>query len=171
MVGDLLAQFPTVRADMSDGFVGALASVLMAYPRQVVLKITNPLSGLASEIKFISISDVVAWCERHTKPLREDRTREKRIAEQLAARDEWQRAERSQGLMEKLTAWLDRTDPQAKAMLRDSDESDAKRRAKNLEYVEMANRRFFRRMCAYEGVDPAMGASPALLKTLVREPI
>jgi len=153
---------------MSDGFIGALASVLISYPRQVALQIANPLNGIASEIKFISIADAVAWLERKTEPLRQSAAREERIAEQLAARDEWQRVEKSPSLLAKAKAWLDRTDPAAKAMFGVSDAAEKQRKEELTEKIMEANRRAFIRECERDGIDPKRGVSPALVK-LVQE--
>jgi len=48
------------------------------------------------------------------------------------------------------------------------DAAAQKREAQLMERVDEANRRFFLRECAAEGIDPARGVSPSLLKLLGR---
>lgn len=166
VVGDLLQQFPTVRADMPDGFMGALAQVLTTYPRQAVVKMANPVGGLASEEKFLNIAVVVAWLEKKTEPMRADVVREKRVAEQLAAREAWKSATPSQSLIEKTSAWLNRTDPKAAQLAEQTDRKTAARRAASLAEMETANRKVFLKECQRDGINPERGVSPSLLKLL-----
>lgn len=166
IAGDLLSQFPSTKADVSDGFIGALASVLMQYPRQVSLKCADPRVGLAREAKFISIADIVGWCEKQTEPMRRDLAREDRIAQQLLERAEWEDYKPSDRLKALGKAWLERSDPDAERMARDSRISEQARRAETLANIDAANQRIFERECARDGIDPSRGVSSALLKVL-----
>lgn len=62
--------------------------------------------------------------------------------------------------------WLDRTDPRAKALSDLANETTEADQAATKAQLEDANRRVFIRECEAEGLDPARGVSPALLKTL-----
>lgn len=88
--GDLLNQFPNAKSH-TDGFIGALAQVLMDYPRQTVGRCTSVRTGLARSAEFISIASVVSWCERDVRPLQEQVARADRIAAQFRDRDEYLR--------------------------------------------------------------------------------
>jgi hypothetical protein len=108
----LMAQFPNAKG-YSDGFIGALAQVFGQYPRQVVSKCVDVRSGLARDVKFLSISDVVAWLERGERPLHESAARDERVKRQVRDTEEWLRLKVPESLKAKGKAWLDRTDPVA----------------------------------------------------------
>lgn len=76
------------------------------------------------------------------------------------------RSEAEQAQAEKsAAAWLERRDPRAKQLAeinRPSSEAELERRR----FTEEAGREFFLRECRAEGIDPARGVSPSLLKTL-----
>ena len=44
IASDLLSLFPSTKGDVSDGFIGGLASVLMEYPRIVAVRCSDPRS-------------------------------------------------------------------------------------------------------------------------------
>ena len=165
IAGDLLAQFPNAR-EVSDGFIGALASVLTQYPRQVVFKCADPLRGIARDSKFLSIAETVSWLEKQTEPMRADVDREKRIAEQFRARDDWQGNVVSPRLKEMGKAWLDRSDPIARELVAENLAAEAARKDMGLQRIQQANQAVFERECKAAGIDPARGVSPALLKAL-----
>lgn len=103
------------QADRS--YIGAIAEILAYYPKQVALACAHPLNGVSRETKFMPTpADVIAWCERRTSPLHEQAERERRVAEQLKARHEWESQEVSASLKAKGRAWLDRTDPAAQQL-------------------------------------------------------
>ena len=164
LAGDLLGQFPNARADMSDGFIGAMASILMQYPRMVVVKCANPLTGISREAKFLSIADLVAWLERQTEPLRRDIAREERIQKQFEEREEWQNMLPSERLKKLGKDWLDRTDPDAAKLAELSTGASAERRAATANRISEANESIFERECRQAGVDPARRLSPEMLK-------
>ncbi len=164
LAGDLIGQFPNLR-EVSDGFIGSLSSVLQQYPRQVCLKCADPRRGISRAIKFLSISELVNWLEKETEPMRRDVSREQHVKEQLQAREDWQHAEIPATLKDKGKAWLDRTDPIAAELTTHNLESEKSRRAAGMAKIEEANRAVFERECKAEGIDPARGISPSLLKT------
>lgn len=80
----LVAAFPNGGADAGRGYLGALASILVTYPRIVALKCADPIQGVARETKFLpTVSDIVAWCERNTDDMKRPVEREDREARLL----------------------------------------------------------------------------------------
>lgn len=147
-------------------YIGAIAEILAYYPRQIALKCADPIHGCARETKFMPTpSDVIGWCERAAKPLHEEAAREDRIAEQFRAREDWETAHIPDELKEKGRIWLDRTDPIAVELMAFNADSEKSRRAAGMAKIESATRLAFERECKAEGIDPARGISPSLLKT------
>lgn len=155
------------RSQAGDSYLGTMAKLIMDYPRQVAMRCADPLRGVARDTKFLpTVADVVAWCERATEPLRRDVDREHRVDKQIKARELWQKECVSDGLKEKGRAWLDRSDPVAAHLCgRSNPERDAVHTAATARLQE-ANRRLFERECARDGIDPAGGMSPTLLRRL-----
>lgn len=104
----IISGYPNGGANAGDSYIGALASTLMGYPRQVAMRCADyprrmgeRLRGVASACKFLPTpADVIAWCEREVEPLYERSAREERVTQQLADRQEYERREqdRSQRL-------------------------------------------------------------------------
>lgn len=164
-VRKLIRAYPNGGANAGDGYIGTLAAVLGEYPRQVAMRCADPIRGVSRETKFLpTVADLVAWCERETAPLRQQVSREDRVEQQLLARDD--NPEHSESLRAKAKAWLDRSDPTAKMLTAGGDAANLERRAATAAQIEQANRSVFVRECEREGIDPARGVSPALLKTL-----
>lgn len=94
----IIAGYPNGGANAGDSYIGALASTLMAYPRQVAMrcadyprKLGQPLRGVSAVEKFLPTPAVIiAWCEKETEPLRQAVDREKRAKRQLADRAEFE---------------------------------------------------------------------------------
>lgn len=107
-----------VNKDKADNaYIGAIAELLMGYPRAVALKCADPFRGVVSTCKFMPTpADIIAWCERACSPLHHEADRERRVLEQLAAREEFKEQVVGESLKEKGRAWLDRTDPVAKEL-------------------------------------------------------
>lgn len=148
-------------------YIGAIAELLLQYPRGVALRCADPFRGVARDTKFMPTpADVIGFCEKACAPMYEEAAREDRVADQLRARVEWEKVEKDPVLLAKVDAWLDRTDPVARALTGGADGDEAARRARSLESIADAGRRVFLRECAQEGIDPGRGVSPALLKTL-----
>jgi hypothetical protein len=137
LAGDLLNQFPNTKA--SDGFIGALASILGQYPKQCAIACANPLRGISRDVEFLSITAVVGWLEKQTEPLRRDVEWEIRVARQIAEREEWQAKTPSERLKILGQSWLDRTDPiAAELVARDAANREARRDAAKSQ-IERAN--------------------------------
>lgn len=94
----IIGGYPNGGANAGDSYIGALASTLMAYPRQVAMKCADyprkpgkPLQGVSAVEKFLPTPAVIiAWCEKETEPLRQVVDRERRIARQLEERAEFE---------------------------------------------------------------------------------
>ncbi len=85
--GRIVGAYPNGGRDASKSYLGAIASTLASYPRQIALACADPVNGVTRDCKFLpTVSDIVAWCERKTEPLQHRAAREQRIADQLAAR-------------------------------------------------------------------------------------
>jgi hypothetical protein len=68
-VGEMLKSYPPSELDHS-GYIGALASCLMQYPKCVAIRCAA-ISGVVSATKFKpTIADITAWCERELAGLR-----------------------------------------------------------------------------------------------------
>lgn len=148
-------------------YVGAIAELLMHYPRSVALRCADPFRGVARETKFMPTpADVIAFCERTVAPMHEEAAREERVAEQLQERAEWENSTTPDELKELGRAWLERRDPIAEALICGTQASFQTRRAAALERIETANKTTFERECRHAGVDPGRGVSPTLLKTI-----
>lgn len=90
LVGKLVRAYPNGGANADKGYIGTLAALLCEFPKQVALRCADPIRGVTRETKFLpTVSDVVAWCERETEPLRRDVDREQRVAKQIEAREKW----------------------------------------------------------------------------------
>lgn len=102
------------RSQADKSYLGAIAQLLMQYPRQVALVAADPFKGVPRETKFLPTpADVIAFCEKRCEPLYEEAAREDRVVAQLDAREQWQTAQKDPVLMAKLDAWLNRSDPVA----------------------------------------------------------
>lgn len=148
-------------------YIGAMAELLMQYPRCVALACAEPFKGVATTTSFLpTTADVVKWCEKHVAPLYEEADYERRAAQQIEEREDWHGRTTPPSLKVMGQRWLDRTDPVAKALLQaGSAESEADVQRKRDEALDI-NRRLFLKECEREGIDPARGVSPSLLKTL-----
>ncbi len=115
-----------------NGYIGALAQILMAYPRQIALRCADPLRGIARDRpdRAPNVGHVIAWCEQAQAPLHIHL----REAEQVAAREtvdrsqrpsaaqvernlpDWMKAEKSKRLVQFVAAF---PDPQSREGDRD----------------------------------------------------
>jgi hypothetical protein len=89
----LLSCYPhSVRSEATGGYLGALAAVLCDYPKSIALNCCDPRKGVARETKFLpTVNDIVVFCEREIKSMRNivDRDdREKSILAGMQARRE-----------------------------------------------------------------------------------
>lgn len=148
-------------------YVGAIAELLMQYPRIVALACSDPIKGVVIECEFMPTpAKIVAWCENRSWPMHEEAAREERVAAQLDARDEWKNETVSPRLKDMAAAWLNRTDPKAARLVGMVEAENEKRKDAGLERIQEANQAVFERECQRDGIDPAAGVSPSLLKTL-----
>ena len=98
----ILSGYPNGGANAGDSYIGALASTLMGYPRQVAMRCADvprelgrPLRGVAATSRFLPTpADLIAWCEKDVEPLRGDRQHEINLHRQFKERDEQERIER-----------------------------------------------------------------------------
>jgi hypothetical protein len=67
---------------------------------------------------------------------------------------------------DKAQSWLDRTDPLAKELVAPKQAEAEKRHRAALRTIEEAGRQVFERECRRDGIDPAGGVSPSLLRAL-----
>lgn len=83
----MLDCFRTGGANSPETFVAAIAATLARYPDEVIYEVTDPRTGLPSQLTWMpTIKEVYDACERILLPIRVREEREKRIAEQLEAR-------------------------------------------------------------------------------------
>jgi hypothetical protein len=84
--------YPNGGRDAGKSYIGALAAVLVSYPRQTATACADRVNGITRDCKFLpTVADIVAWCERKTDPLRHAAEREERITAQLEQREEIKR--------------------------------------------------------------------------------
>jgi hypothetical protein len=147
-------------------YIGAMADLLMRYPREVALRCVEPF-GVPKETRFLPTpADVIAWCEKAVRPMHEEAEREDSFAEQLALRELWQNQVVSESLKANGRTWLDRTDPKVRELTGQKEREARARKDTGLLRIDEANKAVFARECEHDGVDPARGVSPSLLKRL-----
>lgn len=87
----MLDCYRTGAANNPEVFVTAVAATLARYPDQVIYDVTDPRTGIPSKISWMpTIKDVREACERAYEPIKEEIEREKRIAEQMRLREEYE---------------------------------------------------------------------------------
>jgi hypothetical protein len=165
----MIRGYPNARPP--DSYHGAMAETFMSYPRHVALACADPFGGVVLQSPEFppSQSKAIQWCEKRCRPLREEAARDDRIAEQLEAREAWQNEPRPPAMIEKTKAWLDRTDPDAQKLVAPKRHEAERRRQAALKTIEDAGRQVFERECARDGIDPARGVSPSLLRALEQD--
>jgi hypothetical protein len=86
VIGRLVDAFPNGRAQAGRSYIGALASLLVTYPKTIALQCADPVRGVARDIRFLpTVADLVAFCERELAAMRNIVEREDR-AQELAKR-------------------------------------------------------------------------------------
>jgi hypothetical protein len=86
VIGRLVDAFPNGRAQAGRSYIGALASLLVTYPKTIALQCADPIRGVARDTRFLpTVADLVAFCERELAALRDIVEREDR-AQELAKR-------------------------------------------------------------------------------------
>ena len=97
-VGRMLAVYPN-RAQVGKPYIGAVAELLMKYPKQLALDCMNPVSGVALDSEFVpTIARIVAWLNRYLHPLEASVKWDERSAEQFAQRDRDEAQEKAEPL-------------------------------------------------------------------------
>ena len=85
------------KGQADQNYIANFANILTRYPRSVAIKCAHPIDGVVKETQFLPTpADVIDWCEKAARPLREAAAREARIEAQLKARDEWEASARPQ---------------------------------------------------------------------------
>jgi hypothetical protein len=165
----MIRGYPNRGQDKS--YLGAIAETLTRYPRSVALACTDPFTGVVLQSpEFLpSQSKVIQWCQKRFDKLFAKAEREDRRAAQLAEREAWQNEPRPPTMIEKTKAWLDRTDGIARELVAPKRADAEKRRQAALKTIEEASRKVFEYECARDGVDPAGGVSPSLLRALEQD--
>ena len=84
------------KGQADQNYIANFANILTRYPRSVAIKCAHPIDGAVKETQFLPTpADVIDWCEKASRPLREAAAREARIEAQLKAREEWNAAARA----------------------------------------------------------------------------
>lgn len=80
--------YPHGGNNVADGYIGALATTLGNYPRQVARACSNPKTGIVKTAKFLpTVAEVVKWCDEVTEPLWRMAKREENLVKQIADRE------------------------------------------------------------------------------------
>jgi hypothetical protein len=91
----MLDCFRTGGANSPETFVTAVAATLVRYPDEIIYAVTDPVSGLPSQLTWMpTIKDVYDACERAILPIRQHEARLKRIKEQFEMREREERNEK-----------------------------------------------------------------------------
>jgi hypothetical protein len=86
VIGRLVDAFPNGRSQAGRSYIGALASLLVTYPKTIALQCADPIRGVARDTRFLpTVADLVAFCERELAAMRDIVEREDR-AQELAKR-------------------------------------------------------------------------------------
>ena len=92
------------KGQADQNYIANFANILTRYPRPVAIKCAHPIDGVVKETQFLPTpADVIEWCERACRPLREEAAREARIDAQLKAREEWNAAARPVPVRKEIT--------------------------------------------------------------------
>jgi hypothetical protein len=172
-VGRLIAAFPNGTPANAKGYIGALAAVLVDYPRVVAAKCSDPLKGVARETRFLpTVADLVGWCEREKAGLQTIVDREDHAA--AVARKARELAQEESALAE-----ARKTRPTLQQMqekhgpnwgLSVAEKQDLIVKAARDNTMKRANAAAFEAECRAAGVDPeCMPISPSLAKMLGKE--
>lgn len=101
----LLGCYRTGDANDPETYVAAIAATLARYSIQIITDVTHPVTGLPSKKGWLpTVKEVFDACEELDDAERQKVAREKRIAEQLAAREEQERLAAHKPSLEQLKA-------------------------------------------------------------------
>jgi hypothetical protein len=149
------------RGTADKGYIGAIAELLMHYPKSVAIACADPFNGVVRDTKFMPTpSDVIGWCEKRVHPLYEEADREDRVVAQLDARDAWLNEKPSEQLKAAGLAWLDRSDPIAAELTSHNAKQNADRKAAGLEQIQKANQSLLDRRTRHETLTRRTSQNP-----------
>ena len=162
-VASMLAGFPNGAPQNSQGYIGALAAVLMEYPRSVALACSSRKQGIVRTTRFLpTIADIVAWCDQHTAEMRQPIDREERDR-QFAQEHRRMAAEAADLELQRKTR---PSYDELKAKHGPTWGLQAGEKAKRAKPIHDAGRRLFEAECKAAGLDPSSLVSPRLIKLL-----
>lgn len=164
-IARMLGGYTSLRNADTRGLVAALVQSLWQFPAWATVVVCDKVhDGLIPGLNPAFAPAVPELCQLIRAEIAVVVVEQARIAEALAlvARDAEPTEEEKAARKQNATAWLKRDDPRAAALLA----SLPGQRDDDTARTEAINRRVFERECAAAGVDPALGVSPTLLKTL-----
>lgn len=101
----LLGCYRTGDANDPETYVAAIAATLARYSEAIITAVTHPVSGLPSKKSWLpTVKEVHDACEELDDANRQQVARERRIAEQLALREEEDRQKDQRPTLEKMRA-------------------------------------------------------------------
>lgn len=154
IAADLLAQFPNCKGD--DIFTRSMAELFNRYPASIVSQITSMKTGLATKSEFLSLAAMTKWLDEKSETIIYAADWDRRALslsappEDRSSRPTYDELKAKAGENWGLVAV----------------DGDAERKAAIADQIVKANQAVFLRECERDGIDPARGVSPALLKTL-----
>jgi hypothetical protein len=172
-VGRLIAAFPNGSPANAKGYIGALAAVLVDYPRVVAAKCSDPLKGVARETRFLpTVADLVGWCEREKAGLQTIVDREDHAAAVARKASELAQEESALAAARKVRPTLQQMQEKYGPNwgLSVTEKQDLIVKAARADAMNRANKAAFDAECRAAGVDPAhMPISPSLAKMLGKD--
>jgi hypothetical protein len=85
--GRIVKAYPNGGKDAGEGYIGALAATLAAYPRVTATQCASPVFGVVRVASFLpTVAEIVKWCEKAVEPLYRQADREDRVTAQIDAR-------------------------------------------------------------------------------------
>jgi hypothetical protein len=153
------------KAEASDPetYAGAIAAILSNYPPDIVQQVTDPRSGLPSRSQWLpTVKEVRDACDAIAEHQAAALERERRIAEQFAAREREEKSRANRPTLEELRAkygpnWGMNSNPKAEEIEREQNK---------LERLKTANRAMFAAECEAAGMPSDSLISPSLAKIL-----
>lgn len=101
----LLGCYRTGDANDPETYVAAIAATLARYSEQIITDVTHPVTGLPSKKGWLpTVKEVFDACEELAGAVGEKAARERRIKEQIAAREEQDRFAAEKPTLERLQA-------------------------------------------------------------------
>jgi len=130
--GAIIDRYPNGGRGAGDRYIGALASVLLSFPRRVALRCADfpvkpgaRLGGVCAAAKFLPApAELVEWCDRESETLRREAEYQQRVEAQRAERQTpYRRGRLSYGeLKNKYGDWRSELDERASVQSAPSDD-------------------------------------------------